>query len=350
MLTGHKEKRGIRGKISPCHASVLFAAILLCCVIPAVSASGLVWVTDGTGIWTYFTVSNPTITASCSALYAGNCNPGTPGLSGLLPRAGDTLVVTNVNSSGSLTIRVNDNGVAHDYGAGSSFSYTYTGSSSVDSITVRDSSYQWTVASWTMNGTAPTPITNFTGTPISGDVPLEVTFTDSSTGSPTAWIWDFGDGSNSSLENPVHYYAYEGTFSVTLNASNGGGFNSFTRTNYITTTAVSPLTNILFTATPLTGYGPLNVVFSDMSTQTNTVQNWTFGDGYIANGSYPSVNHTYTNTSGYFSPRLNAFFGGTWRTLTRSQYIFVNRTILSFYANTTNATAPGTVQFWSNFS
>jgi PKD repeat protein len=50
-----------------------------------------------------------------------------------------------------------------------------------------------------------------------------VSFTDASTGLATAWFWDFGDGYSSTEQNPAHTYAAEGTYTVTLVASNGCG-------------------------------------------------------------------------------------------------------------------------------
>jgi PKD repeat protein len=82
----------------------------------------------------------------------------------------------------------------------------------------------------------PGPAANFTGTPLSGTVPLNVTFTDLSTGSPNQWAWAFGDGNTSTLKNPLHTYSAAGTYSVTLTASNAGGNNSITKTGYITVT------------------------------------------------------------------------------------------------------------------
>ena len=43
---------------------------------------------------------------------------------------------------------------------------------------------------------------SFSATPTSGIVPLEVTFTNTSTGTLTASLWDFGDGGTSTLMNP----------------------------------------------------------------------------------------------------------------------------------------------------
>ncbi|QIE58811.1 T9SS type A sorting domain-containing protein [Rasiella rasia] len=48
---------------------------------------------------------------------------------------------------------------------------------------------------------------------------LDVTFTDTSDGA-LAWWWDFGDGSTSTLQNPVHTYAADGTYNVKLYIEN----------------------------------------------------------------------------------------------------------------------------------
>lgn len=61
-------------------------------------------------------------------------------------------------------------------------------------------------------------VASFTTSVSSGQLPLEVTFTDTSSGSPTSWFWDFGDGNSSTLQNPTHTYNTSGVFSVTLTA------------------------------------------------------------------------------------------------------------------------------------
>lgn len=56
---------------------------------------------------------------------------------------------------------------------------------------------------------------------------LVVTFTDTSSGSPTSWQWDFGDGTPiSNQQNPVHAYSGPGTYVVTLTARNSIGVSS----------------------------------------------------------------------------------------------------------------------------
>ena len=76
------------------------------------------------------------------------------------------------------------------------------------------------------------PTANFSAGPTSGTAPLAVTFTNSSSGSVTSYSWNFGDGSTSTEQNPMHTYATAGTYSVILTATGARGTN--TETGYIT--------------------------------------------------------------------------------------------------------------------
>jgi trimeric autotransporter adhesin len=60
-----------------------------------------------------------------------------------------------------------------------------------------------------------------------------VAFTDSSTGSPTSWSWDFGDGGTSTAQSPSHTYQAAGTYTVKLTVLDGTSSDTLTRTNYI---------------------------------------------------------------------------------------------------------------------
>ncbi len=59
-------------------------------------------------------------------------------------------------------------------------------------------------------------------------------FTDESTNIPQTWLWNFGDGNTSTLQNPSHTYAASGTYTVTLTASNTIGSDVETKTSYVT--------------------------------------------------------------------------------------------------------------------
>ncbi|MEE9449931.1 MAG: FG-GAP-like repeat-containing protein, partial [Ignavibacteriaceae bacterium] len=89
---------------------------------------------------------------------------------------------------------------------------------------------------WYENLTPMPPVVYFSAYPTSGIVPLTVQFTDSSTGTITDWLWDFGDDSTSTEQNPTHTYFVADTFTVSLSVSGPGGSNTLIRENYIIVT------------------------------------------------------------------------------------------------------------------
>lgn len=54
-------------------------------------------------------------------------------------------------------------------------------------------------------------------------------FTDNSTNNPTAWNWEFGDGTTSTVQNPCHDYSQDGTYTVTLTVTNDCGSDSVSK-------------------------------------------------------------------------------------------------------------------------
>ena len=149
------------------------------------------------------------------------------------------------------------------------------------------------------------PVADFTSTPLNGAAPLFVQFTDTSTGPPASWSWEFGDGTTSTLQNPSHTFATVGTFMVKLTASNSLG--SSIKVVSAVVTSGGPLPVADFTANPVSGTAPLSVQFTDLSTDAAS-WSWTFGDGgtstqrnpvhvYQQPGSY-NVSLTATNTAG----------------------------------------------------
>ena len=76
------------------------------------------------------------------------------------------------------------------------------------------------------------PVAQFIANKTIGTGLMTVTFTDKSTNSPTSWLWRFGDGSISTVKNPVHRYS-RGTYTVNLTATNSGGANMIKKVAYI---------------------------------------------------------------------------------------------------------------------
>ncbi len=79
------------------------------------------------------------------------------------------------------------------------------------------------------------PTAEFIGSPTSGYTPLDVDFTDQSTGTGLhTWAWTFGDGGTSGVRHPSYTYTLPGTFTVTLTVTGTNGNDTRTRTGYIT--------------------------------------------------------------------------------------------------------------------
>jgi PKD repeat protein len=83
------------------------------------------------------------------------------------------------------------------------------------------SSSSSTGSSSSASGVAPTAA--FTFSPSAPSVNVVTQFTDASTGSPTSWSWNFGDGGTSTLQNSMHAFASTGTYTVSLTVTNAKG-------------------------------------------------------------------------------------------------------------------------------
>jgi PKD repeat protein len=160
--------------------------------------------------------------------------------------------------------------------------------------------------------------TNFTATPTTGGIPFETSFTDLSTGIPTSWLWDFGDGNSTdnTLQDPVHLYTVSGVYNVSLSIVNVNGSSTLMRENYVTAIDY-PKAN--FTASPVSGRVPLKVAFHDTSYGIPTSWDWNFGDGIIDSNLQNPV-YIYTS-KGVYSVTLTATNSLGSNTTVISKYI-----------------------------
>jgi len=141
----------------------------------------------------------------------------------------------------------------------------------------------------------PAPVVNFSATTVCFNNPT--VFTDNSTGGGTQWHWNFGDGNNSTFQNPSHTYNASGTYSVALVVTNSFGCKDSTKVNAL----VNPLPAANFSA-PTVCLGS-QTCFSDSSTISSgsvTGWSWNFADpnsglNNISNLQNPC--HTYTSSS-----------------------------------------------------
>jgi Zn-dependent metalloprotease len=137
-----------------------------------------------------------------------------------------------------------------------------------------------------------------------------VNFTDNSFNSPTSWIWNFGDGNASSLQNPSYTYTSSGTYTVLLIASNAFGSNYSSQV-----VTVNPLTfNIGVTGTLSIG----QQLTYTTSLSGGMAYTWDFGDGSLA-GTQTAA-HTYT-AAGTYTVKLTIIAGGCVNTVTTNLVI-----------------------------
>ena len=158
-----------------------------------------------------------------------------------------------------------------------------------------------------------------------------------------SYLWEFGDGTNSTEVNPTKTYNTGGTYTVTLTATNEDGSHSVTESILIQNSTQSQLPSANFTISNNGCVSPCTVSFNNTSSNSNSYQ-WNFGDGgnssatnpshqYYQGGSY-TVTLTATNASGtdQFQQTVNIQGGYTKVRITRV-------TVLSFPPNDDNGSS-----------
>lgn len=143
------------------------------------------------------------------------------------------------------------------------------------------------------------PIADFTFTNNSVYVPNTVFFTDTSSNSPTSWYWEFGDGNTSIMQNPNYTFTQAGNASVKLTATNSYGSGNVTKT----VTSLGYMVPVCsYSYNPNNGSSPLEVQFTDTSTNNPTSHIWNFNPlGYGFLTVTPSDYNTTANPKVTFS-------------------------------------------------
>lgn len=133
----------------------------------------------------------------------------------------------------------------------------------------------------------------------SGCLSDAVVFTDATTAtgsSVSSWLWDFGDGQTSTLQNPTHTYTAAGTYTVKLTTTGSSCQSYITHT---VTLNAKPVANFTFSSPACTGVG---VTLTDNSTPTGTLAQWAwdYGDGTTQTlTTNTPFTHTYTTAGTY---------------------------------------------------
>lgn len=169
----------------------------------------------------------------------------------------------------------------HTYAVGGSYTVTLTTTNDCGSTTNTQ----------TVNLIAP-PAAGFTADVTSGCGPLTVNFTNTTTGNADSYSWSFpgGSPSSSTAQNPTVVYHNPGSYTVSLTATNAGGSNTATQTNFITVNGV-PAAGFTTTVNLDT------VQFNNSTSGGATSYNWNFGDGDTS--TQPNPLHIYDEDGVY---------------------------------------------------
>lgn len=141
----------------------------------------------------------------------------------------------------------------------------------------------------------------FAAAPVTGEAPLNVTFTNQSSGSFSTVQWTFGDGTESHDTNPVHMYTVPGIYTATLTTSGPGGTATATAAINVKGPVGGQVARANFSMFPTAGQAPLLVNFQNLSAGAYTASLWDFGDGSTSTEHEPT--HLYT-LPGIYSIKL----------------------------------------------
>src|SRR6185436_6238625 len=137
------------------------------------------------------------------------------------------------------------------------------------------------------------PIAAFTPVPSLGCSPMDVAFSNTSSGA-VGYVWDFGDGTSSMAPSPTHTFINNGTidsiYTVSLIASTAFGCSD----TALMDVTVAPPVVAQFVNDAVPGCAPMDVNFTNLSTGANGYF-WDLGDGTTSLQVNPS--HTFTNTT-----------------------------------------------------
>lgn len=160
-------------------------------------------------------------------------------------------------------------------------------------------------------------VPNFSGMPLSGYAPLSVVFMDLTEGGlPDSWLWDFGDGTTSTSQNPTHTYTTPGLKTISLTVTDGS-----------TTTTTTPGPVYIGFGWDSSGDPSYSdyvyfqnskqpVRFEDRSPGVITSRDWTFGFNYHMGSMYAAVaspqgHHLFGHVSGD-KPQYMFYHDGSW--------------------------------------
>ncbi|MDX2247825.1 MAG: PKD domain-containing protein [Bacteroidia bacterium] len=224
--------------------------------------------------------------------------------------------------------------------------YTQPGVYSVTLIVTNASGQKDTLTRVNYINTYGNPVADFSANVVNVCSHTPVAFTDqtiNTSGNLISWFWDFGDGTTSTSQHPVHPYSSPGVYPVSLivqnqyQCSDDKILNAYIRVN-------AP--NVSFSATNLLACGPpLTSSFTSTGDTTGT-HFWDFGDGNTSSQVHPM--HTYLSNGSYDVTHITEDAQGCRDTLTKNGLVNIGVNTLSLTVNDTAICVGDTIFFTTN--
>ena len=247
-------------------------------------------------------------------------------------------------------------------------SFNKAGTTAITLITTNDDGTDSESANVIAVAPTAAPTRQFTVDPASpqtAPATVKFTYTQDLSRPATEWLWNFGDGTTSTDQNPTHQYDTAGTYTIRLTAKNSFGSATSDGLDYV----INPLTapGARFQAntyvdgvsgTPHTsnaayaellgairGQAPLTVNFTDISDPASTAWSWNFGDG-TPQATTKNVQHVFTAPGRYNIQLVVTNAAGTTAVFKESWVVVsAGKPISDFTATPTSGPAPLTVKF-----
>ena len=200
--------------------------------------------------------------------------------------------------------------------------YTSAGNYQVDLITTSDNGCRDTIQGMLIID--PLPVANFTAVNVCADAPVEfLDLSSISTGSINSWAWDFGDGTASSSDEPVHIYNSPGSYVVTLTVTSSEGCSA----SFTSNVNIYPNPSAAFLSNNVClGNGSVFINQSDVAGGIAFYNMWSFSDGTQSTQTSPL--HTFTSSGTYTILLTVTSVNGCMSTATQTSRVYIPPTTL----------------------
>lgn len=179
----------------------------------------------------------------------------------------------------------------------------------------------------------------YTASPPGACAPSAITFTNTTTGTPVSYTWNFGNGRTSKQKDPVITFTTAGTFNITLTA-----YYQNSTSNFSQQVTINPLPAADFSANDRISCKPYTVTFTN-TTPGAVSSTWDFGDGTGINSTAATVQHAYTTADTFDVTLTTANAGGCTQTITKKAYIMIATPEVSLANNPTSGCIPFNAAF-----